>query len=228
MLSVPVFARTTPRAGPVCHAAGERAVTAGDRQRRRSGPAIAGVRDGRGEQPGQQAGGRAIAAREPGAVDDARAAQRQAEIAQRLPGPLGAVSRRAATVRARAHGLEQHLGREVVGFLAHRPQHRVDARRRVERRSGGARRRPAGADGAVDLHAGLPHARSSAAAARRGRATRDVLRAQRQRHRGGHSSPRNPAFQPGASRRASQSVSSPTMPPVTRRTPDAFTAGRGA
>ena len=62
-------------------------------------------------------------------------------------------------------------------------------------------------------------ARSSAAAARV--AERPLgLRASVSADSGGHSSPRNPDFQPGASRRASHSVSSPTMLPVTRRTPD--------
>ena len=68
----------------------------------------------------------------------------------------------------------------------------------------------------------LRNARSSAAAARV--AERPLgLRASVRAESGGHSSPRNPDFQPGASRRASHRVSSPTMLPVTRLMPAART-----
>ena len=64
--------------------------------------------------------------------------------------------------------------------------------------------------------------RRSAAAARLVERPR-WLRAYVSADSGGHSSPRKPAFHPGASRRASHCVSSPTMLPVTRRMPAART-----
>ena len=83
----------------------------------RSGPAIVAVREAAASSRASSPVGRAVTARQAGAVDDARAGQVQAEVAERLARAARAVGGRAASVGARADGLQHHLGREVVGFL---------------------------------------------------------------------------------------------------------------
>ncbi len=184
VLSVPVFARTTPRAGPVFmrpESVPSRPAIASDW---RSGPRDRRRARRRGEQPGEQARwscDRCPRGPEPSTMREPVSDTPRSRSAWRAR--LAPFGRRAATVGARADGLEQHLGGEVVGFLAHRPQHRVDARRRVEGDRRGARRRPAGADGAVDLHAGLPQRAQQCGRRAGGRATGPVA-GQRQRRQG--------------------------------------------